>query len=640
MKIKTVLALLSVMVLLCGCTKATGQSSVGSSIESVAMDSSSIQAEHSTPSQSVTESQTDPMKRYEGMTAAEITASMTLEEKACQMQIPAIYHQESYQMATSNYGSILSTMGLVRQTPADWCEIIEEYQRAALRASAPIPFVYGQDSVHGVNYALDTVIFPHNINIGAANDPDLTYQMGLAVADEMKMTKMIWNYAPCVAVASDPRWGRTYESYSSDAGIVKHLAAQFTKGQLDGGVIACTKHYIGDGSVEFGTGEFSEGTDRLIDRGNATLTDDQIAEQLAIYQAQIDLGVQSIMISHSALNGIKMHENRHYILDVLRGDLGFEGVVVSDWESIQNINGANTLKEQIILAINAGIDWLMEPNDFRQAVQYIVEAVQEGKISEAHIDEAVTRIIQLKLDAGLFADPYLEQLTTMQSEPGSAAYRDLARQLVEKSLVLIKNEQETLPLQRGATVLVLGPAANDTGVQCGGWTRQWNGMTDQQNNGKKVIENGTTILEGLQAVAEEYELTIVTDAEQADNADVILLCVGEQPYAEWNGDTADLSLTGALGLPGNQEAITIADTLDLPTVALIVAGRNVIIDEYADQWDSIVMCGLFGSEGDGVANVLTGKSRFQGALSMPWYTSIEQLEENRPWLEVGFGLKN
>lgn len=627
MKQKRMTALLAAMLLVF----AYGCSNTASPSDSSEPEESSITTE-------TTEAEADPLSRYAGMTAAEITATLTLEEKANQMQIPAIYNCYDYQMSQTNYGSILSTMGLVTQNPGSWAAIIDKYQAAALQAASPIPFIFGQDSVHGVNYSVDTVIFPHNINIGAANDPELTYQMGLAVADEIKMTKMIWNYAPCVAVSSDPRWGRTYESYSSDPEIVKTLGAQFTQGQLDGGVVVCAKHYIGDGSVLYGSGEVKDGTERLIDRGNAVLTDEEIDAQLAIYQELIDRGAQSIMISHSALNGVKMHENTYYIEGVLRDQLGFEGVIVSDWESIQNIDGADTLKEQVIIAVNAGIDWLMEPAEFADVSAYIVEAVNEGSIAQERIDEAVTRIIQMKMDAGLFEDPYMENVSIQQSEAGSEEYRDLARQLVEKSLVLVKNENEILPLQPGTTVFVTGPAANDTGVQCGGWTRQWNGMTDAENGGRKLIAGGTTILEGLQTIAEEYDLTIITDEAQASQADVTLLCVGEQPYAEWNGDTADLSITGALGLEENEKAIALAASLDIPTVTLLVTGRNVIIDEYADAWDSIVMCGLFGSEGGGVANVLTGKSGFSGKLAMPWYASVEDIDTGTPWLEVGYGL--
>lgn len=592
--------------------------------------------------QAVTEEESDGkasgIERYVGMTAEEITATLTLEEKVNQMMISAVYNMGTGEMAENNYGSILSTYGFVEQTPEDWSKLITEYQENAMKSSAPIPFIYGQDSVHGVNYSLKTVIFPHNINIGAANDEELTYQMGLAVADEIKMTKMLWNYAPCVAVVKDPRWGRTYESYSSDAEIVQNLSGSYTRGLLDGGVIACPKHYLGDGGVEYGTGESDLQNTRLIDRGDAALTEDEIAEQLAIYQNLIDIGTQSIMISHSSLNGVKMHANKYYMTDVLRKELGFEGVVVSDWESIHNLDRSLGLKEQVIISVNAGIDLLMEPESYETCAAYLIEGVQEGTISEERIDEAVTRIIQLKLDAGMFEDPYLQNLEIQQDEPGSEEYRDLARQLVEESLVLIKNENEVLPIQKGAKIFVTGPAANDIGVQCGGWTRMWNGMTDAEYGGK-LISSGTTILEGLRAMAEEYDLTIITDEAQAAEADITLLCLGEKPYAEWNGDTADLELTGRLRLPGNENAIALVKELGKPTITLLVAGRNVIIDEYIEQWDSVVMCYLFGSEGDGVANMLLGKRKFTGRLPMPWYRSIEDLEAGTVWLEVGYGLE-
>lgn len=574
---------------------------------------------------------------YAGMTAEEITATLSLQEKANQMVIPAVYHVRDYEMKTNNYGSILSTYGFVEQTADEWAELIDSFQSSALQADAPIPFVYGQDSVHGVNYCVGTVIFPQNINVGAANDEELAYQMGLAVGDEIMMTKMIWNYAPCVAVSSDPRWGRTYESYSSDSEIVKDMSVSFTKGLLESGVIACPKHYLGDGSVLYGTGESDEGTERLIDRGNAQLSEEEIAVQLEIYQKLIDLGAQSIMISHSALNGVKMHENAYYINDVLKDKMGFKGVVVSDWESIHNIDGADEFKEQVIIAVNAGIDLLMEPAAYRECSLFITEAVKEGKISQERIDDAVTRIIQLKLDAGLFDDPYLEQTETKQKETGSDAYREIACRLVEKSLVLVKNEKDVLPVKKGTKIFVTGPAANDTGVQCGGWTRQWNGLTDEEYKGK-LIESGTTFLEALESVAEEYGLTIITDEDKAEEADLTLLCVGEKPYAEWNGDTKDLKLTGALGLNGNEEAIEKAKELGKPTVTLIVAGRNVIIDEYEKQWDGIVMCYLPGSEGEGVVNMLLGEKDFTGKLPMPWYDSVEDIDTKTPWLEEGFGL--
>lgn len=593
------------------------------------------------PEQNETPEQTSesPLS-YENMTAAEIAASLTVEEKAYQMVMPAVYNIDITDMQRIDYGSSLSTFGLTDLDAEGWSKTIDSLQEKALDSKAGIPFVYGQDSVHGVNYCLDTVIFPHNINIGMANDPKLTYEMGLAVADEMKLSQMIWNFAPCVAVSGDPRWGRTYESYSSDTGRVKELSAAFVRGQLEGGVIVCPKHYIGDGSVQYGTGETSsDGIRRTIDRGNAILSDSEIQAQLDIYKTLIDNGAQTIMISHSALNGVKMHENAEYITGVLRNELGFEGLILSDWNSIQNIESTDDYKEQIIIAVNAGIDLLMEPDSFEECASYLVEAVEDGSISEERMNEAVTRIIQMKKDAGLFDDPYFDQIEVKQSETGSPEYRELARTLAEESLVLIQNENDILPLQAGTKIFVTGPAADDTGVLCGGWTRQWMGMTDSENNGRKLISDATTILEGLEELAEEYQLTIITDKNKAEEADVILLCVGEIPYAEWCGDSEDLSLTGELGLYGNAYAIRLAAQLDKPTVTLIVAGRNMIIEDYREQWDGIVMCGLPSSEGDAVGNVLTGKAPFSGTLSMPWYSSIEDIATGNHWLDVGFGLR-
>lgn len=577
------------------------------------------------------------VNKYEGMTAEEIVATLSNEEKAYQMVIPAIYNISNQDMKKYCYGSILSQYAPTENDASEWRKQVDNLQKNALSADSPIPFIYGQDSVHGVNYCLNTVIFPHNINIGCADDEELTYKMGLAVADEIKLTKMIWNYSPCVAIAEDPRWGRTYESYSSDPEIVKSLSSAYAKGQLEGGIVVCAKHYIGDGSVTFGTGENSEGVNRLIDRGNAELTEAEIKEQLAIYKTLVDMNVQSIMVSHSALNGTKMHENKYYLIDILRNELGFDGVIVSDWNSIQNIESTKNYKEQIIIAVNSGIDWLMEPDRYEECATYLVEAVEEGSISQERMDEAVTRIIQLKLDTGLFEDPYLNNITTVQQKTGSEEYRKLAEELVEKSQVLIKNENDILPFKNGTKIFVTGPALDDSGIQCGGWTREWNGRSDKHWSGE-FIQGTTTILEGLEQVADEYNLTIITDENLASDADVTLLCLGETPYAEWNGDTADLSITGSHGAEGNKQSIELAKSIGKPTVTLIVAGRNVIIEEYKDDWDAIVMCGLPGTEGKGVADVLSGDAEFSGKLSMPWYSDVNDIENKKVWLDVGYGL--
>ena len=566
----------------------------------------------------------------------DILARLTLDQKAAQMVQGAVYNVTDASMKKYDYGSILSTYG-EDMNASEWKSLILDFQKAAISSEAGVPYIYGNDAVHGVNTCEGTVIFPHNIGIGAANNKELTYQMGVAVANEAKLTGMLWNFAPCIAAAQDPRWGRTYESYSSELDIITELGTSFSKGLIDGGILPCAKHFIADGNVLYGTGENLDGVNRLIDRGDAQLSEEEIQGLLEVYQATIDAGVKTIMISHSSLNGIKMHANEKYI-SLLKNNMGFEGFIVSDWDSIHNIPGDN-LKDQTITAINAGIDMLMEADNYENCRKYIVEAVGEGIISIDRVDDAVRRILTVKKEMGILDDPMMEKITAEVSSVGSQEYRDLARTLVEESLVLLKNDKQILPIKKGTKIFVIGPALNDVGVQCGGWTSTWNGRTDAENNNKKCISDGKTILDGLNELAAEYELTIITDPEKAADADITLLCLGEKTYAEWNGDSDNISITGELGLSGNARAIDLVQDLGHPIVACIVAGRNVIISDYMEQWDGIVMCYLPGSEGDGVANVLTGKSSFKGILPMPYYSRVEDIGTDNVMFSVGYGLK-
>jgi len=570
---------------------------------------------------------TAPQVDYTGMTAEEITASLTLEQKAAQMVQPAIYMVSEQQMQQNCYGSILSKYDSVTYT--EWQRIVDGFQQCALASEAAIPYIYGQDDVHGVNYCDGAVIFPHNIGIGAANDAELTYQMGLAVADEAKLCHMLWNFAPCVAQSEDPRWGRTYESYGADLDLITELSTSYTKGLVEGGIVACAKHFFGDGNVEYGTGEDSD-VDRLIDRGDSVLTEEEIDRLLAVYQAQIDAGVQTIMITHSAVNGEKVHESAKYI-QYLKNEMGFDGFIVSDWNSVQNTS-PDTYEEQVITCVNAGIDMLMEVEYFDTAKRIIVDAVNSGRISAERVDDAVRRIIQVKLDAGLFDDPMCDSIDTVQDSTGSDEYRALAEQLVEKSLVLLKNENELLPFKEGMTIYITGPAADSDRAQCGGWTIDWN------QSPYESISGVTSILEGFEQKAAEHGITVTTDKNEAASADAVLLVVGEQAYAEWNGDTADLQLCGSHGLSGNKKAIQEAEALGKPVVTCIVAGRQVLIEEHIDSWDSVVMCYLPGSEGQGVADVLCGASDFMGKLPSPWYGSVDQIGTGECMFEQGYGL--
>jgi beta-glucosidase len=565
---------------------------------------------------------------YASMRPEEIVASLSLEQKAAQMVMPAVYNVDPDQMKENDYGSILSTVGSI--DAASWRSVVDEYQNAALLSDAGIPYLYGQDDVHGVNYCLNAVYFPHNIGQGAANDEELAYLVGLITADEAKLCHMLWNYSPCIAQSEDPRWGRTYESYGSDLETITKLSVAYTKGLIDGGLVVCAKHYLADGNVAYNTGEKGDPA-MLIDRGDAKLSDDEINAILKVYQSQIDAGVQTIMISHSSLNGVKMHENKAYIMK-LKDEMGFEGFIVSDWESVQHISGSS-YREQVITSINAGIDMLMEVERFDEAKQIIIDAVKSGEISEERLNDAITRIIKVKKEAELFEDPFLEKAVTKQKETGSSEYRKIAEKLVEKSLVLLKNDSDVLPLKEGTKVYITGPAADDASVQCGGWTIEWNGSS------QKKIAGVTTIRNAFERYAKEYGITVITDRRKAQNADVVLLCVGEQAYAEWNGDTADLELCGALGLPDNTKAIEETKKLGKPIVACIIAGRNVIINpKDFDDWDSVVMCYLPGSEGKGISDVLCGCANFTGKLPSPWYGSIDQIGTDESFLERGYGL--
>ena len=337
------------------------------------------------------------------------------------------------------------------------------------------------------------------------------------------------------------------------------------------------------------------------------------------------------MPSHSSLNGLKMHENEEYLMK-LKNEMGFEGMIITDWESLHNCSG-ETYADNIILCINAGCDMLMEPAGFDEARDIIVQAVNDGKISEERIDDAVTRILRVKIAAGLFEDPYFQNREPAYDWNSDYSH-EIARQAAAESFVVLKDDGP-MELTEGMRVFVTGPAADDMGVLCGGWTNNWQGMSDEEAG--MEWRSGNTILEALEDAADEIGFEIVTDADEIDTCDVVLLCVGEMPYAEWYGDAENLSITGDLALPGNAEAIALAEEADIPTITLIVAGRNVLISNYIDDWATVIMCYLPGTEGgNAVADVLTGAAEAGGTLPMPYYSSEGQIGSSEVWHDVGY----
>ena len=587
--------------------------------------------ETSETSTAPTESIPHDYKVFAKMTPEEIVSCLTLEQKAAQMVQPEISKTDDVGMKKGCYGSIYANARNLDQET--WCTWIDAYQKAAIESDSGIPVLVAQDDVHGVGYCINAVYFPHNIGQGAANDEDLAYQAGLITANEAKQCHMMWNLYPCVAQSKDPRWGRTYECYSSDLNTIKKLSVAYTKGLIDGGVIACAKHFFGDGNTLFGTGYHSDAPElKLIDRGNAVLSEAEIKALLEVYQAQIDAGVQTVMVSYSSLNGVKMHENGDYVWK-LKNEMGFKGFVVSDFNAIQYTSPA-TYEGKVIKAVNSGIDMLMEGDRYEDARKAIIDGVNNGKITQERIDDAVTRIIKVKKEAGLFDDPYCENIKTT-SEIGSKESRAVAEQLVEKSLVLLKNENNTLPIKKGAKVYIMGPAADDCSAQAGGWTTAWLGSQS------KNIDGVTTILQAFTQNAEKYGIKVITDPKEAKNADVVILCVGEKAYAEWFGDSNDIRLNGDNGLAGNEKAINDAKALGKPVVACIIAGRQVFLGKsYYDTWDSVVMCYLPGSEGKGISDVLCGYADFTGKLPSPWYRTNNQIIgiEDKCMFERGYGL--
>ncbi len=567
---------------------------------------------------------------------ADLLSKMSLSQKVGQM-IQAEWTQLTpNEMATYELGSLLSggQAILPNNSIAGWKNLIKEYQEASLSTSLKIPAIFGIDAVHGHNNVYGATIFPHNIGLGAANDIMSVFKMSKMVAKEVLATGFNWNFAPCLAMANDPRWGRIYESYSTNAEIVNKLGLAYTYGQLAAGMVACAKHYLGDGGTKMGTG-----LENKLDRGNTVLSETEIRTTLLpAYKAQIEMGIQTIMPSYSSLNGIKMHQHGEYINDILKRELGFKGFVISDWEAIQEIPNAN-FEEQVWISVNAGVDMLMEPEKWKGAFYALKRGVENGHITEARINDAVTRILTVKFDSGLFEDPIMANHRPKARKFRTKAARKIAQDLAEKSFVLLKNEDNLLPIKKGTSIFVTGAGANNIGLQCGGWTIDWNGLID----GDEKITPGVTILEGLKNVADAEKLTIITDKNAAKNADIVLQVLSEIPYAEMQGDAADITITGSHGHPENAETMAFCQSLQKPIITILLAGRHLTdLAKDLENWTSCIMAYLPGSEGgQAIAEVLVGNQKITGKLPMPWYQNVADIEKEQPNLlfEVGYGLQ-
>jgi beta-glucosidase len=560
----------------------------------------------------------------------DLLARMTADEKIGQtFQVARDYLVRQADIAEYGLGSVLSGGGSGPRAndPAAWADMIDSYQRAALSSRLGIPILYGVDAVHGHNNVRGAVIFPHNIGMGAANDPALVEEEGRITALEMLATGARWNFAPCVAVPRDERWGRTYEGYGDDPGLVGPLGAAYIRGLQSVGadsgmaVLATAKHYAGDGGTAGG-----------VDRGDARYSEaDFLAVHVAPYGDAIAAGAECVMVSFSSWNGVPDHGNAHLLGDILRGRLGFKGMVVSDWGGVGLLPGDES--ERIAAAINAGVDMIMIPDSYIGYRDAMRDLVASNRISEARLDEAARRILTVKFRLGLFERPFADR--SLLASVGSEDHRAAARRAVAESLVVLKNDGGVLPIGPGPkNILVVGALSNDLGAQCGGWTITWQGT-----RGKSTV--GTTILKGIEAAAapgSQVVYSMKAEAPKGFVPDLVVAVVGEDPYAEMKGDSPDLALPRR-----DRGLVASCRALGAPVVAVLLSGRPLVVNEELAAADAFVAAWLPGTEGGGVADLLFGQVKARGKLPRPWPSSVDQLPlseggEKRPLFPRGFGL--
>jgi beta-glucosidase len=577
---------------------------------------------------------------------ADLLSRMTLAEKTGQMtQAERGAVGTGADITADDLGSLLSGGGSTPtpNTAEAWAKMIDSFQLRARATRFQIPLIYGVDAVHGHNNLVGATIMPHNIGIGATRDPGLAQRTGAVTAAEVRATGIPWDFAPCLCVTRDERWGRSYESFGEDPALVESMETviQGLQGARSGKdldrndkVLATAKHFLGDGGTAYGSSTTGTYT---IDQGVTTVTRQQLdAVHLAPYKSAVDRGVGTVMPSYSSLDvvgdglgPVKMHARADMINGVLKQRLGFDGFVISDWNGIDQIPG--DYASDVRASVNAGVDMVMAPYAYKDFHTALVQEVRAGRVSEKRIDDAVSRILTQKFRLGLFEKPYAD--TSGASRIGSAGYRAVAREAAAESQVLLKNSGGLLPLKKSQKVYVAGSNADDIGNQSGGWTVTWQGASGD-------ITPGTTILEAMRR--KSPALTYSKDASAPTGGyDVGVVVVGETPYAEGVGDVGnghDLELSAA------DRAAVDKVCAAMKCAVLIVSGRPQLIGDRLGDIDALVASWLPGTEGDGVADVLYGKRPFTGRLPVTWPRSEAQLPINvgdptyDPQFPYGWGL--
>jgi len=584
---------------------------------------------------------------------ADLLGRMTLEEKVGQMaQAERLGLTSTSDISDRALGSLLSGGGSVPEgnTAVAWADMVDGYQREALSTRLQIPMIYGVDAVHGHSNVVGATIFPHNTGLGATRDPALVEQIAQVTAKEVRATGVPWTFAPCLCVSRDERWGRSYESFGEDPDLVRTFAAPSVTGlQGDdptdiGGadeVLATAKHWAGDGGTSYdesvvGTGAYP------IDQGvtHADSLEDFTRLHVDPYLPALEAGVGTIMPSYSAVDlgdgPVRMHENGALNTDLLKGDLGFGGFLISDWEGIDKLPGG-TYSQKAVRSVNAGLDMAMAPYNYGDFIDSIVAAVRKGDVTQARVDDAVRRILTQKFDLNLFEQPFADR--TNVDGVGSAEDRAVARRAAAESQVLLKNDGGALPLAKeDADLYVAGSTADDLGRQMGGWTISWQG-------GSGDTTTGTSIAEGIRQVAPDATVTVSTGATEPIRADQTgVVVVGERPYAEGQGDVGNngssLSLT-----PEDQAIVEKVCAATESCVVLVVSGRPQLLGDVVGLADAVVASSLPGSEGAGVADALFGVRPFAGRLPVTWAADADQVPINvgdadyEPLYPYGWGLR-
>jgi beta-glucosidase len=592
---------------------------------------------------------------------ADLLQRLTVEQKVAQMLQADIRYVTPEDVKKYRLGAVLNGGGAFpgddkHAAVAAWLALADRFYDASMDTSAgapAIPVIWGTDAVHGHNNVYGATLFPHNIGLGAAHDPQLIERIGEATASEVAATGIDWTFAPTVAVLRDDRWGRAYESYSQRPDLVRAYAGSMVQGLqgkagtpafLDPGhIVATAKHFIGDG-----------GTNQGIDRGDNRASEQEL---LSIhgqgYLSAVQAGVQAVMVSYNSWQGIKMHGQHHLITDALKGSMGFDGLVVSDWDAIDEVQGCS--KEHCAQAVNAGIDLFMVPEQWRAFIENTVAQVRNGDIPQTRIDDAVSRILRVKLRAGLFEKgrPSSRPLAGKSTLLGAPEHRAIAREAVRKSLVLLKNEGNLLPLRPQLKVMISGDGADNIGKQAGGWTLTWQGT----GNSNEDFPGATSIYAGIRAAVSSAGGTAIlsVDGSYRTRPDVAIVVFGEDPYAEWHGDIRSINYRSAdtrneidisrpapegpalggwseprvkapaqLGPEPDLALLMRLRRNHIPVVAVFLTGRPRGITPEFEASNAFVVAWLPGSEGNGIADVLFRKKTgevdfdFTGKLSFSW----------------------